>query len=63
MDVAVKLGQRGYCGGAKPEDAGEGGEEQQHQEADAGPEKNLRPAAFATRLERRGRRLRGTCWK
>jgi hypothetical protein len=54
MHIAVKLGQRGYGGGAKPQDAGQGGEEKQHQEADAGPEEDQDrrsgPAAFVARF-------------
>jgi hypothetical protein len=40
MDIAVKLGQRGFGGGAKPEHSGQRGEEKQHQEADARPEED-----------------------
>jgi MYXO-CTERM domain-containing protein len=68
VDVAVKLGQRGYGGRAKPQDAGQGGEEKQHQEAAAGPEKEqgpvgLGPAAFAAAVVRRRRRLQWACWR
>jgi hypothetical protein len=60
MDIAVKLRQRGFGCGAKPEDSGKRGEEKQDKEGDAGPEKDqypetFGPAAMAARLGWRGR--------
>ena len=63
VQVAVELGQGGFGGGAKPEDAGQRGEREQNQQSAAAPEKNAGPAAIAARLEWRRRRLQRACWK
>lgn len=52
MDFAIELRQSGFRHGMEPQHAHPGSDEEQSEQAAAGPEQDARPAAFAQRARR-----------